>query len=65
MDVVALTELATTPEAEAPQLAVDLGITAYEARQKLATGLPCVVLMTPDRARATSLLGALRSSPTR
>jgi hypothetical protein len=61
MDVVALTELATTPEAEAPQLAVDLGITAYEARQKLATGLPCVVLMTPDRARATSLLGALRA----
>jgi hypothetical protein len=61
MDVVALTELATTAEAEAPLLAEGLGITAYEARQKLAVGLPCVVLMTSDRSRTTALLGALRA----
>lgn len=60
MEVVALTKLATTADAEAPLLANDLGITAYEARQKLAVGTPCVVLLTPDRARAASLLGVLR-----
>jgi hypothetical protein len=61
MDVVALTELATSAEVEAPQLALDLGITAYEARQKLAVGLPAVVLFTPDRARTTSLMATLRA----
>jgi hypothetical protein len=60
VEIVALTKLATSPEVEAPLLAQDLGITAYEARQKLAVGMPCVLLVTPDRARALSLLGALR-----
>ncbi len=40
MDVIALTELATAPEVEAPLLAHELGITPYEARQKLAVGTP-------------------------
>jgi hypothetical protein len=61
MDIVALTELGTTLDVEAEILARELGITAYEARQKLAVGMPCVVLATPDRARTTSLLGALRA----
>jgi hypothetical protein len=61
VDVVALTELATTADVEAPILAGELGITAYDARQKLAVGMPCVVLMTEDRAKTTSLLGALRA----
>ncbi len=61
MDVVALTALATSPDAEAPLLAAELGVTAYEARQKLAVGMPCVVLMTPDRIRATTLLASLRA----
>jgi hypothetical protein len=61
MDVVALTRLATTEEVEAPQLAADLGIAVYEARQKLAVGLPAVVLMTPSGPRATELLGRLHA----
>jgi len=60
MDIVALTELGTTAEVEAAELASNLGITPYEARQRLAAGMPCVVLVTGDRARATSLLGILR-----
>ena len=60
MDVVALTELATSPEVEAPLLAQDLAITPYEARQKLAVGMPCVVLFTEDRGRTTALMRALR-----
>ena len=60
MDVVALTTLATSVDVEAPLLADDLGLTVYEARQKLALLLPAVVLMSPDRERTTSLLAALR-----
>jgi hypothetical protein len=61
VDVVALTELATSPDVEAPLLASDLGVTPYEARQKLAVGMPCVVLFTEDRARTTALMGSLRA----
>jgi hypothetical protein len=60
VDIIAITKLATDPETEAPLLAADLGITAYEARQKLAVGTPCVVLMTNERARTASLVSALR-----
>jgi len=61
MDILALTELATPPETEVPELARDLGVTAYDARQKLAVGLPAVVLATTDRPRALALAAALRS----
>lgn len=61
MDVVALTELATTEEIEAPHLAVDIDVSVYEARQKLVVGLPTVVLMTPSRARALEVLAKLRA----
>lgn len=60
VDIIAISKLATDPDTEAPLLAADLGITAYEARQKLAVGTPCVVLMTNERARTASLVSALR-----
>src|SRR5512146_3163152 len=43
----------------ASALASALGTLAYEERLKLATGLPVVVLMTPDAARAAALVDAL------
>ncbi len=61
MDIVALTEVATPLEALATLLAAELSVTPFEARQTLAAGVPCVVLMTADRARALSLLGTLRA----
>ncbi len=59
MEVVALMQLATTADVEAPLLASDLGITAYEARQKLAVGMPCVVVVSAEHARVASLLASL------
>jgi hypothetical protein len=59
--VVALAELHGTVDAEAPALAADLGVTAYEARLLLAAGLPAVVKTTPDRALALELLGKIRA----
>ncbi len=59
MDIVALTRLATSAEAEATLLARDLAVTPFEARQRL-TSLPCVVLMTTERARTAALVAALR-----
>jgi hypothetical protein len=58
--VVALAELGTSVENETPLLAADLATTVYEARLRLAAGLPCVVLSTPDRERALEMLGKLR-----
>jgi hypothetical protein len=58
--VVALAELGTSAEDEAPPLAADLSTTVYEARLLLAAGVPCVVLSTPDRERALDLLRRLR-----
>jgi hypothetical protein len=57
---VALTELAGTVEAESAALAHELGVTAYEARLRLAPGLPAVLLHTPDRERALRLLAGVR-----
>jgi len=57
--VVAILELAGTIESAAASLAAALGTLAYEERLKLAAGLPSVVLMTPDAARAAALVGAL------
>jgi hypothetical protein len=57
--VVAIVELAGTIERVASLLASALGTLAYEERLKLATGLPAVVLMTPDAGRAAALVDAL------
>src|SRR4051812_19427354 len=57
--VVAILELVGTIETVASSLAAALGTLAYEERLKLAAGLPAVVLMTPDAARATALVEAL------
>lgn len=59
MQVVAILELAGTIESAAAALAAALGTLAYEERLKLAAGLPAVVLMTPDAARAAALVDAL------
>lgn len=57
--VVAMLELAGTIDKAAASLAAALGTLAYEERLKLAAGLPAVVLMTPDAARAAALVDAL------
>lgn len=59
MHVVAILELAGTVDSAAALLAAALGTLAYEERLKLAAGLPAVVLMTPDGARAAALVDAL------
>ena len=56
--VVALQQLS----ASSPALAPLLGITVYEANQKLAAGLPAVLTQTPDRARAIELVTQLRAA---
>lgn len=61
MYVVALTELGTSVEAEAAALAVDLGTTLYEERQRLLGGLPTVVRTSAERAPAAELLQKLRA----
>lgn len=60
MFVVGLAALATPIAQEAPALARDLAMTAYEARLLLGQGLPAIVLITPEKARALAVLGALR-----
>jgi hypothetical protein len=59
--VVAISELRGAADAEAAALAVDLGVTAYEARLLLAPGAPAVVQTTPDKGVALALLGRLRA----
>jgi hypothetical protein len=59
--VVAVTQLATSPEAEAPALASDIEVTEYEARLLLLAGLPVIVRSTPDEAAALELLHRLRA----
>ena len=61
MFVVAVTSLGSGLDEEAQRLAADLGYTPYEARLRLAGGLPSVVLQTPDKARALGLLSRLRA----
>jgi hypothetical protein len=58
--VVAVIALGAPVEREAPVLAGELGITAYEAGLLLRAPSPSIVLRTEDRARALALLGALR-----
>jgi hypothetical protein len=59
--VVAIAELNASVEAEAAPLASDLGLTAYEARLMLASGMPAIVRTTPDKAQALDLLARLRT----
>ncbi len=61
MDVVAVTRLGTSIEAEAKALAADLGALPYEQRMKLQRGMPAVVLATPDAARARAVEERLRA----
>jgi hypothetical protein len=56
MYVVAVVEIHSGLDVEAAALASELGKTPYEMRLMLAGGLPAVVLMTPDRQRATRLM---------
>lgn len=60
MILVALADLATDVEAEAPLLAKDLGLSVYEARLLVAGERPKVVLRTSDEARAQALVAKLR-----
>lgn len=61
MFVVAITELAGAVDGEAPLLAADVGVSAYDARLLLAPGPPVLVKTTPDKALALEILGKLRS----
>ncbi|HEY6461657.1 MAG TPA: hypothetical protein VIY73_15925, partial [Polyangiaceae bacterium] len=61
MYVVAIAELKGSIEDEAPNLAEDLGATAYDARLLLAAGAPIVAKTTPDREAALELLARLRA----
>lgn len=61
MFVVAVISLGAPVETEAPLLASELGVTAYEAGLLLRAPSPAVVLRTEDRARAVALLASLRA----
>lgn len=58
--VVAVTALDGSLELVAPRLAPALGTTPYELRLALSAGLPAIVLMTPDPARARTATEAIR-----
>jgi hypothetical protein len=58
--VVALTELRGPIDAEAPALASDLGVTAYEARLSISGALPAIVHTTVDQGRAEALALRIR-----
>jgi len=59
--VVAIAALATSIDAEAPALASDLGLTAYETRLLLAGGMPAIVRKAPDGAAAVGLAAKLEA----
>jgi hypothetical protein len=61
MYVVGVARLSTSLQEEAPRLASDLGMTAYEARMLLAPGIPALLLVSPDKSQALNLLAALRA----
>lgn len=58
--IVAVSRLAISPEEEAKLLAVDLGLTPYETKQKLASQLPAIVLRSTDEPVAHALVTKLR-----
>jgi hypothetical protein len=59
--VVAIAELHATIEAEATALAMDLGVTSYETRLALSSGMPAIVRTTADKGQALDLLARLRA----
>ncbi|MBX3260923.1 MAG: hypothetical protein KF782_14655 [Labilithrix sp.] len=59
--VVAVMAFARSVDDEAPRLAADLGLTAYETAMMLRAPAPVIVLRSEDRARADAVLGKLRS----
>lgn len=61
MYVVGIAELSGTIQDEAPALAGNLGVTAYDARMLLAPGIPALLQLTQDRSRALQLLADLRA----
>jgi hypothetical protein len=61
MFVVAVVSLGTAVETEAPLLAGELGVTAYDAGLLLRAPSPAIVLRTEDRPRAIAVLSALRA----
>lgn len=60
MDVVAVVGLARSVEEEAPILAKELGLTAYEVGLMLRAPMPVIVLRTDDRARTVEVATRLR-----
>lgn len=61
MDLVAVVALARSVEEEAPWLAGELGLTAYETAMMLRAPSPVIVHRGSDRARTNDLLGKLRA----
>lgn len=61
MFVVAVIALGGPVENEAPILAAELGVTAYDAGLLLRAPSPAIVLRTEDRPRAVAVLSALRA----
>ncbi|MBX3219840.1 MAG: hypothetical protein KF795_04925 [Labilithrix sp.] len=59
--VVAVMALGRSVDEEAPRLAADLGLTAYETAVMLRAPAPVIVLRSEDRARAADVLGKLRA----
>ncbi len=57
----AIVALGRSVEEEAPRLAADLGLTAYEAGVMLRAPMPVIVLRTEDRTRTLDVLSKLRS----
>lgn len=60
MFVVALLELSSSVEEEAPLLSAELGVTAYEAGLLLRSAPPVLLLRTEDRTAAVDLLARTR-----
>ncbi|HEY0250173.1 MAG TPA: hypothetical protein VGC41_01560 [Kofleriaceae bacterium] len=63
--VVAVVKLGAVIEVEAKALAADLELTPYEAKMKLASGVPAIVLSTTDEDAAQKLGAGLRSRGSR
>ena len=61
MYVVAITELAGTPDDAAAALAPVLGKSPYDTRLELAPGVPAVVLTTPEKVRAADVAVRVRA----
>jgi hypothetical protein len=61
LDIVAIINLARNVEQEAPLLAGDLGLTAYEVGLMLRAPMPVIIMRSDDRARTLDMLSKLRS----